>query len=561
MATVTMTLPDIRQSVFRPVVIDVVGQVKTWTKIAEDVPIFFVNKTGQLATAGSTLDDDKTRLMRSETLRRVEVSAAEVYAEDQQITDISGKKGNVPVFVDRQLDLWIAPGFTSSKVTIDIQFKTQSEEEAERWRNDVTTRYIQGRYNLEHQITYSFNLPAPVWNLMHEVWSKREAIGGYGDSFEEYIDKCGTNRLILISNETNSQRQLTVSEKQDRVQGYFSFTNDPEKVEYDKQSGLHIVKFSYSFVYQRPNTVDMHYPIIVHQQILAPKFVDFVNQRLEPDDRAVHRSQFLWGMKQFEKQELMRIIKPQYAYMRIPSIDDFPLNYAFPGTAIFLLVLLSQPEKEKLAANLRELGDIVIDEDILDFIQKEEYKHIGIPGKSIFHFEVYRNRELMNYPAVSVDQDLNILLTGDIDVRKEYRLRLSVFTDLSYIDRAALDRLMEYPKAFQKVFASINELLRYDTSFQQLGSQRHIYPWQLTKLFECIMGQGSCNIYTGPSSSYNMGGYGANWINDQRSFLSGIPENVLRTYRSLRKAKTNIQIFGIASYKNKDALLKSIGQK
>lgn len=561
MATVTMTLPDIRQSVFRPIVIDVVGQVKSWTKIAEDVPVFFVNKAGQLATAGSTLDDDKSRLMRAQTLRRVEISATEVYAEDQQITDISGKKGNVQVFTDRQLDMWIAPGYTSSKVTIDIEFKTQSEEEAERWRNDVTTRYIQGRYSLEHQITFSFNLPAPVWNLLHEVWSKREAIGGYGDTFEEYLNKCGTNRMILISNETNSARQLTVSEKQDRIQGYFSFTNDPEKAEYNREDGLHTVKFSYSFVYQRPNTVDMHYPIIVHQQLLRDKFIDFVNKRIEPDDRAVHRSQFLWGMKQFEHQELMKIIKPQHAYMRIPSVDDFPLDYAFPGTAIFLLVLLEQPEAQKFAFNLRELGDIVIDEDILDFIEKEEYQYIGVPGKSIFHFEVYRNRELMNYPAVEVKSNLDIMLTGEVDVRKEYRARLAVFTDLSFIDRAALERLMKYPKAFQKVFASINELLRYDTSFQQLGNQRHIFPWQLTRLYECVMGQGSCNIYTGPQSTYNMGGWGAGWINNQRTFLTDIPESVLKTYRSMRKAKTNIQILGIASYKNREALLKTIGRK
>ncbi len=560
MATVTMTLPDVKQSVFRPVVIDIVGQVKSWTKIAEDVPIFFSNKSGLLATAGSTLDDDKSRLMRTETQRRLEVTATEEYAEDQQITDISGKKGNIPVFVDRPIDLWVAPGYTSSKVTIEFEFKTQSEEEAERWRNDVTTRYIQGRYALDHQVTYSFNLPAPIWNLLLEVWTKREAVGGYGDTFEEYIEKCGTNRLVVISNEANTQRQMTVAEKQDRIQGFFSFTNDPEKAEYDKESGIHTVKFSYKFVYQRPNTVDMHYPIIVHQQLLKSKFIDFVNKRLEPDDRAVHRSQFLWGLKPFEKQEFMRVIKPQHAYMRIPSVDDFQLNYAFPGTAIFLLVLLEQPEAQKFAFNLRELGDIVLDEDILEFIQAEEYQFIGIPGKSIFHFEVYRNRELMGYPAVSIDSDLNLSITGDIDVRKEYRVRLSVFTDLGFIDKQAFERLCRYPKAFQKVFAAINELLKYDTSFQKLGEQRVIHPWQLTKLYEVITGQGSFNIHSGPSVSYNMGGFGTNWINDQRTFLSDIPESILRTYRTLRKAKTNIQIFGIAAYKSIDALKKNFGQ-
>lgn len=549
MPTVSLTLPDISQSVFRPVVIDVVTQLKQWTKIDENVPIFYKNEAGQLFTAGSSMDAKDDRNMLSEAIRRLDVSAEEVYAEDQQITDVSGRLGNFPVITDDKLGVWFAASPTSSTVTLEMEFRTRSKEEARRWRDDVTIRYIQGRYALEHQVKYSYNLPAPAWNLLVEIWRKREAVAGYGETFSEYLKRVGTNRLIPISNEVGTQQQITVAESQDRIQGFFSFTNNPDKADYDKETGTHIIRFQYTFTYQRPSGLDLHYPISVHQQLLDARFIDFVTKRPEVDDRAHTRSQFLWGAKQFEKGEIQRMMKPRAPFIRIPEFDQFPTNYAFPGTAAYLIVLCLQGKDETLAFNMKELGDIVIDRDILDFL-KTEYIHIGKPGKSIFHFDVYRGKDLCALPAVTMDQDLNIHFNMEIDLRKQYRVRCAVYTDLSYIDKAALERLCAHPKAFQKVFAGINELLRLDSSFQKLGDQRRIEPWQLTKLYEAVMGQGVTNIYSGQTRSWLMGGHGTNIASQARTFMSDIPESVLRSYRTARKTRMDSQVLGIAAFRD-----------
>lgn len=551
MPTISIPLPDISQSVFRPIVIDIAQQIKEWTKIDPSVPIFFGNDSGQLQSAGSGLDNKEDRLMRSDTTQRINIRAEETFAEDQQITDITGRRGNNPVFVDPALNAWMAPSSISSRVLIDFEYRTRSKEDARKWRDSLNARYLQGRQAIQHQITYSYSLPQPAWEIIYELHRKREAIGGYGEDINDYMRNCITDRMTIISNETGSQIQYTIAERQDRIQGFFEFSNEIPKPEYDDATGMWVVAFQYRFVYQRPSMMDCRYPIIVHQQLLEAPFIEFVNKKIIPDERELKRSQWLWGLQQFEKNTLMQHLKPKSPYIRIPMQDDFRLNYIFPGTSTFLLVLLQQTQAEEFAFNLRELGDVVIDEDILNFIANGEYQYIGRMGKSIFHFDLYRGDQICQNPAIRIDKDLNVFLNTPIDVRKEYRIRMAVFTDFSFIDRGALDRLMEDSVACMKVLGAINELLYYDADFRKLGSQRKIHPWQMSKLYEAVMGQGTCNIYSGPSVSYGAGAWGTNWTNDQRTFMTDIPERILNAYRASRRTKKDQQIFGIVSF-NKD---------
>lgn len=548
MPLISIPLPDISQSVFRPIVIDIAQQIKEWTKIDKAVPIFFGNDSGQLQSAGSGLDNKEDRLMRSETTQRINIRAEETFAEDQQITDITGRRGNNPVFADPALNAWMAPSAISSSVTIEFEYRTRSKEDARKWRDDLNARYIQGRQVIQHQITYSYNLPQPAWEIIKELHKKRENVGGYGETLDDYMRNCITDRMTIISNETGSQTQYTIAERQDRIQGFFEFSNEVPKPEYEDTSGMWVVTFQYRFVYQRPSMMDCKYPIIVHQQLLDPPFIDFINKKIIPDERELKRTQWLWGLQQFEKNTLMQHLKPKAPYIRIPMQDDFRLNYIFPGTSTFLLVLLQQTEAEDFAFNLRELGDVTIDEDILNFLANGEYQHIGKIGKSIFHFEVYRGDQICQDPALRIDENLNVFLNVPVDVRKEYRIRMALFTDFSFIDRRALDRLMEDPNACMKVLGAINELLYYDSDFRKLGSQRKIFPWQMTKLYEAVMGQGTCNIYSGPSVSYGGGAWGTNWINDQRTFMTDIPERILKAYRAARRTKKDQQVFGIVTF-------------
>lgn len=548
MPLVSTTLSNIEQSVIRPTVLDIVKQVKEWTQIHKDTPIFIKNSDGQLINPGTTIDEYGDRDMRSESLRRLVVTINEKIAEDQQVTDIMGRKGNIPVLFDDKLDFWMAPISDSTAIDLELEFTTRSKEEARRWVDDVSIRYRQGRYTLDHHVKFGYTLPFAAWRLFREIWQKREANAGYGETLEEYLAGCSTNRLVPISNETGTVTQMAVAEHQHQIQGFFNFTNDVSKAEHSVENGTWTVRFTYSFVFQKPIGLDMHYPIAIHQQLISEDFVSQEGIRPEVDDYAHLRTQWQWGHKPMEKHELMRIMKPRTPYIRLPYFDTFSTSYCFPGTAAYAVVLTLHQGGDRHAFNLKEMTDIEIDPDILDFL-KTEYVHIGKPGKSVFHFDVYRGGSLCSLPGVEVTADLDVNIVQPIDERKTYHVRCAVYTDMSMVDREAIDRIMAHPKAFTKWLAAVNELLRYDSSFQKMGDQRRIEPWQFSYLYEAVMGQSIGNIYTGRKRGYGMSAHGTSLAQMDRTFISDIPKNVLQAYRNARKTRADSQVFGIACFK------------
>jgi len=525
MPVVNMSLNNTSQSFVRPVVIEIVNQVMAATKIDKKVPIFYGGEMGLQQAAGSGVDQADNRRARFEALRRMVIEEEEVYAEDQHTTDIVGKINNIPIFADRALGVYILPTYTTTTMNVKFRYETRSKEECLRWRQEMTMKYMMLRISLMHQITYSYTLPEPIWELVENIYECREAVAGYGEMFGEYLNKCMTNRLTVIGNENGKNRQFAVTERQDRIQGFFDFTTDPHKPEYEGDKGVWVIEFTYSFTYQKPVGVDTWFPIMVHNQFLKDKFLDFQPMTLTRDPYM--RDIRDWSLGMFETGQTLGVIKPRYPYLRIPQDDDFNITNPSPGTGTFLLVLMKLSADGDNTFNLKELGDTVIDPAILKWLEDGEWRHIGRFGSSIIQAEVYKNDQRLADPTVSVDKDLNVKLHVKIDLRCTYRVRFSLVTDLSFLQLDAFERLQCHPKAFVRILGAINELLLYRSDFQRLGNQQHIYPWQLTRVYEVITGTPITNGYGG----FTSGRCQPNW---QEGFLA-IPEKVIEQARRVRK--------------------------
>lgn len=565
MPTVTQTISDTNQSVFRPIVLGVIEQLKAYTRIDADVPVFIVNQTGKLQTAGGTIDDKGERDARMQSVRRITVTADEDYAEDQHLTDIYGKRNSIPFFSDKALNIEIRPAYATSTVTLDVKYETRSEEEAKRWRTDVSMKYIQNRTSFMHKLQFCYTAPNPAWELIKEVWTKREALAGYGDNLQTYLNKCTTNALTTIGDNAGENIQLAITENQSLVQGFFDFTYNPEKPEYSEDTGMWTVSFKYNFTYQRPIAVEMQYPIIVHNQILDHRFIDFINTAYKYEDEDPQRTLFLSSIEDLESNNALNSIKPLVPFVKLPFLDDTILSGTFPYTGSILHVLLTQTQStERLCFNLRDLGEVQLDEDVLEFIQKSEYPYIGYPGKSIFHLEAFRNGNPLTPRSAYIDKDLNVFLTGDVDLRKAYHIRLAVFTDINYITKESLNRLTAYPKAFVKVISAINQLLLVQPEFQQLGDQRHIHNWQLTRVWDILTGGDGTNGYSRPNipGTQPANNQTAAWIG-KKDWLSDIPKQLVNWWRANRKGHMTVQVMYVsASYsrwlKHQEQLKRSL---
>lgn len=502
MPTINMNLPDVTQSVMRPVVVDLVRQIGVITGIDQEVPIVYAGDNGKIAAAGSIRGTEGDRRARFEGNRRIIISADESYAEDQNVTDIVGRKGNQPIFVDRMIDTWIAPVYATSEVVVNIRFESKSKEEVSRWRDDMNMKYKMLRISPTHDITYTYSLPRECWIILDAIGRARMEKVPTASRFGEWLHGCMTSRMTIIGNENGQHRKFSINETQNQIQGYFNYTaeNTP-KPEFDDGMGVWRVSFEYRFTYQRPSGIDFHYPIIVHNTLLPERYTNFEGLvPKKPNPTIARFDQFGWATQDMNVRSNMLKIKPQFPYIRIPAMDDFLIKGTVPGTGTFMLVLMAMDNEDDKRFNLQHLGDTIIDKDVLEFIQKSEYKYIGIPGKSIFHLEVYKNTMPLTAPSVKVHEDLTVELLVKTDLTMTYRVRMSLFTDLERLENAAIERLKCFPKAFVKIFTAINELLAYQSDFQNLGNQRTIYPWQWSKIYEALTGS-RIGARSGPGGS------------------------------------------------------------
>ena len=460
MPNLTITLPENSQSVTRPVIMDIVRQVEEITKIDVSSKIFFPGDTQRMQTPGTNIDNNNERFAIFNTDRITFVEVEEDYNKDALSTTAVTRSEHIPIFQDEALRVKMTPVFATSAVTINFTYRCPSKTEAMRWRDDMRIRISQMRDLNLHTITYHYPVPLEYLVILKLIHEKRESVEPYGQSFQEYVYSFSNQRLKLVSDLVGKDTRLVIPDCQTRILGMFDFDGLPNKIERDETNGVYTIAFSYKFEYEKPIGCNMKYPVMIHNQLLPADYIEFTDDAYNLDKVNKTFPLSLYAMNAFETDTIMNgVIDPGYV-LRLPEYDDFRLNQFHPGTGSVLFALCEVDTDKKTLCNLSELGEIALDEDILNFIREKEYPYLTKLYQSILHVDLYRNEFLTNINTITCDNQLNIKAVNLLDLRNQHRIRLSIVCDLTLLSREAIDRLKGYPKAFVKIISAINELLR-----------------------------------------------------------------------------------------------------
>jgi len=240
---------------------------------------------------------------------------------------------------------------------------------------------------------------------------------------------------------------------------------------------------------------------------------------------------------------------------RLPSIDDYVIIDKPSGTGTIWTALCEVDSLNlRTLLNLNELGELVMDADILQFIRDGEYTYMTNPYRSIFTVSLYRGDYLASSSNISIDSALNVISTSDLDLRKQYRLRFSIVADLTYLDGNAVNRLRGNPTVLLKVIKSINRTIRNDIDLSFLTKRQSISINDFSLIFALLTGrnynEGVGNWESGgqdlPNSQYEMGGVST--IDDlifNSSIYRYLSKSVLEDMRQNRIQTNNVLNTGI----------------
>ena len=447
MPNISLPIEDLHDSVERPVVFSVVREILEITELSDKTPISFYDDEGKAAQAGSLITNDATKPNKWPFDERIRIEVDEDFDPNSIYTIHTKQPENIPVFKDDAIGAVIRPIYSPTKVVINFNYRARDKNQAMKWRNNIRAKVAMFRDINLHELSYHTHLQEEFIIIIKEIHRLRENVAPYGEEFDVYFAKHLSDKASIKTNLGGKSVLWGVEERQIRVQGIFDFEGAPEKGEKSDDSGdAWSINFSYKFEYQKPIMLNMTYPIVIHNQVLSKKFRPSETvYRLEDQKRSFSMSGRAYN--NFESDTKVLTYKGNDG-ISIPEFDEFSPKMILPSTVnvmTCLVVVETNGTNPRKLLNLTQLGEVGLNPIVLDFIKQIEYPFMGKDFYSIFSLSLYRHSGLVESGSLTVDENLDVYSTFDLDLRKTYRVRLGLVTNFTYLRTQALDRIRTVP--------------------------------------------------------------------------------------------------------------------
>jgi hypothetical protein len=481
MPNIVLALDDVQNSVERPVTFDIIREIMEITQISNKTNIMFLGDEEKAAQQNSTISKDLLVENRWSYNEKVSIEVEEDFDKDRILSMVAQKPENIFIFKDENLPVYIKPVYSSTSVKLTVKYKARDKNQATRWRNDMRTRTAMLRDLNLHKIQYHYHLQEEYYVILKEIHRLREATGGYGDVFEDYFTKHLTTNASIVTNLNGQAALWAIAERQIRVQGYFEFDSGvPDKPDKYEESDAWETSYTYNFLYEKPIACNMYYPLMIHNQLLSTKYRP-VEKPYKLEDQLRSFTLSMRAFAEFESDNKVLQSKANEG-ITIPEFDDFTPNSVLPSTVRVVTALTNVvPTNLRSLFNLKDLGLLELDSIILDFLVNVEYSYLGRDFQSIFSLSLYKESFLSGSGSLSVNNNLDVVSTADLDIRKTHRVRLGLVTDFSFLTVAAINRVRAYPLVAAKLIKAINIAI---TSF---GGQKDILKNKLSTLEESYL--------------------------------------------------------------------------
>lgn len=548
MPNIHVPLPETQQSIFRPIVIEIVKQVQNLTKM-KDTTIYFPEDSKMHHAAG-TIDSTSDRYVvtTSKRMNNIQVEE-EVDREEISPTFFDGREYR-PILEDRLLGLKISPVYAKHNVSVTFNYSTGSKTEALRWLQDMRMKLARMCDINEHSVRYHYNLNRTAYEITKKVHELREQQAGYGDALDDYIRLCATPRLTVIGDLTDKHRIFAVSETQTEIYGTFDFDALPSKPEKDQESGMWVIAFTYKFNYDKPVGCHVRYPIVVHNQLMPYEWVSFTSEETRARAKAVvEGSRTQEALRDFRADVQIDRVRSQDGVLLIPRFDDFKTSGTLGRTASVVQALaIVPPNDRKELLSLTELGDVVLDDDILEFFRAVEYPFLVQPYKSLFNISLYQGDFLQDHRRLQISNQLVVRSTFDLDIRKVYHLRLSVVTDLDMVTRDAVSRIRLYPKAMYRLVSAVNRAFRENPEMSRLCYQSRLEPFEFNAIYRHLLKKENVGPFEQPG-----------WTIQGFLKENGVPDQVVRKIIHDSRHVAGTMIAGVLAHRRQDPSDPAVG--
>lgn len=434
-------IPEVWESITRPVVMQVTRDMFTSLGVPQDTPIMYVGGGISTPQPGSTLDDHGKVKNTFPTKTKFKIEVSEDYPEADALSMAVFRPEQNHVFMDSDLGIYVKPAYQRAEVTITVTYRTSDRTDAELWQNKEKRIVGRGKDDYLTDVTYHYPIPPSVMVILCELHRMREENKGYGEPIGKWLKDHFSPKFTTISNQAGNGETVVIRENQVSITGWFDFGHTPPQFQQDGEGGAWETDFTFKFFYDKPETVVMDYPLMIHNNIVGPQFRDDSKPYSFEEDFILQPSLSKSLFQKFGYPERAKLAWQARPGLPIPHFDDWLPDHELPVTqCITRLLLQVDPADKRAIINLADLGNWKFKTTALAYMLSDR-TFITSPRESVFSLTLHRKQELMDISKLQVTQGLDVFYQEDLDERQYYHLVVSVLTDLTYLSLGALRRL------------------------------------------------------------------------------------------------------------------------
>jgi hypothetical protein len=446
-------------------------------------PIRYIGTGYGIPNTHSTMQDGRrdpnpNRLVGDQNIT---IEVTDTYDEAFALNQAVLRPNTVAIFNDPALRILMKPIYQVIKTEVKCTLRVSDRVIGENWRRAIKNRATLGATVQEHIVTYSYPIPTAYMVMLNEFYTMREATAGYGTTFAQWTQACFSPKYTILANQAGQANAWVVRENQIGIVGYYDFNYTPVEASNDNAAGYYDISFTYSFQYDRPESVALEYPLMVHNTMLSASFRD--------DGRPLEVSNY------FRARTLSNALLNQFSYSKrgahqwvaypglpIPYFDDWLPQYQLPKTINILRFQLSLdlPDVNTLI-DLTQLGTFSLTDNALAYMRNRP-NAMATAYDSVFQFQLHRWDQLMDMAQMQISPQLIGSYLLPLDPRDMYHLTMSLVSDPTILSRAALADLRDHG-AFARDY--------YNWLHPGLGDNLYIDPFGKTTItaIQAINGQ------------------------------------------------------------------------
>jgi hypothetical protein len=488
MPKVLQSNDGIRETVTRPIVLDISRQLMEWTGLNQ-IRTLFAGDEEEAAQPGSTIDSEPLNHTPSSSMWRVKVR--EEHRRDHLLATAVHQAEHPDIFRDPSIGVSLRPIYSPTILTFDFEYRSSDHSKARRWIDELRLKISSGRTGSRtHIVNYSYFIPKEFIPLLQHIHELREAQAGYGEDFETYLDKCFTKNVTIETTLAGTQPRYAIAEQQGRVQGQFEFEELPDDPQKENNTSAYLQAFSYRVYFDSPTGTAADYPVLVHNQLIDEKYL-MLQPKDDADTFALRMPNSLNALSAFE---VDRLARPNVkSGLRLPEFHEFyPVSTPRYTLQVLSILTSVEPISEANPDNRKIMNFNEIDEEWMfrpEFIDhlKYDYQYLNRYGESLVNLTVYDGSMPLHHSLFQVDADLNVVLNFEPDLRKTYYVRLSLLTDPTQMSQAARDRARNNAEGLLLIGATLcPNLVKFHLLPKTLGDSNYITRDEGEKFFDRI---------------------------------------------------------------------------